>query len=111
MSLTKGIDNIKRLSDPIDVLKDRLSRSNIIKNQKVEYNEIYTKCLASDNFEYINTSDNDTQYKLVLDLLMVNKQGFKIIVPDSMIGLLLSYTHLLGHLGVNKMLTHYVRVD
>ena len=37
---------------------------------------------------------------------MVNKQGFKILVPDSMIGLLLSYTHLLGHLGVNKMLNN-----
>ena len=57
MSLTKGNDNIKQLSDPIDVLKDRLSRANIIKNQKVEFNDIYTKCLASDSFEYVDTSD------------------------------------------------------
>ena len=106
MSLTKGIDNIKQLSDPIDVLKDRLSRANIIKNQKVEFNDIYTKCLASDSFEYVDTSDTDTQYKLVLDLLMVNKQGYKILVPESTIGLLLSYTHLLGHLGVTKMLNN-----
>ena len=106
MSLSKGIDNIKRLSNPIDVLKDQLSRALIIKNQKLEFNKIYTKCLASDNFEYINTSDNDSQYKLVLDLLMINKQGFKILVSESMIGLLLSHTHLLGHLGVNKMINN-----
>ena len=44
------------------------------------------------------------KYKLVSDLLMVNVNFYKILLPPSMIGLLLSFTHLLGHKGVSKMM-------
>ena len=60
----------------------------------------------SDSFEHVDTSDDETRYKLVLDLLMVNKQGYRILVPDSMVRLLLSYNHLLGHLGITKILNN-----
>ena len=66
MSLTKGIDNIKRLSDPIDVLKDRLSRANIIKNQKkkkkVEFNDIYPKCLIVLNMLILQMTKHDISW-------------------------------------------------
>ena len=44
-------------------------------------------------------------YKLTLDLLMVKEnESYKIMVPKNIIGPLLSYTHLLGHQGVTKMI-------
>ena len=65
MSLAKGIDNIKRLSDPIDVLKDRLSRANIIKKQKkkkVEFNDIYPKCLIVLNMLILQMTKHDISW-------------------------------------------------
>jgi hypothetical protein len=66
-------------------------------------------CLASDNAEFDATQlKNPTvpafKYKLVLDLLMIQDGYYKIFVPDSLIGALLSYTHLLGHKGITRML-------
>jgi hypothetical protein len=62
---------------PINILKERLSRSEIIKHQKLEFTNIYEKCIASDEFEYI--PDYDTvdilpsygKFKLVNGLLMI----------------------------------------
>jgi hypothetical protein len=107
MSLNKGIENLKDLTGPLDILKIRLSRENIIKEQRAQFKIIYDKCLASDNYEFVDTKNKETNtYKLMLNLLFINKEGFKILIPDSMIGLLLSYTHLLGHMGVVKMLAN-----
>ncbi len=44
------------------------------------------------------------KYKLVLDLLMIQDGYYKIFIPDSLIGALLSYTHLSGHKGITRML-------
>ena len=44
------------------------------------------------------------KFKLVSDLLMIDKNFYKIFVPPSIIGVLLSYTHLLGHKGLNRMI-------
>ncbi len=44
------------------------------------------------------------KFKLISDLLMIEADFFKIFVPPSLIGTLLSYTHLLGHKGLNRML-------
>jgi hypothetical protein len=105
MSIAHGLDNIKDVLTPLEILKEKLSRSEIIKNQKLEYGDIYTKCLAGKNFEYI-TENSGTQehYKLVSDLLFKNDGFYKILVPPSMIGLLLSHTHLLGHKGIIRMM-------
>ena len=78
-----------------------LARSEIIKFQKKEFENIYLKCLASHDFEH--TEDEKT-YKLVMDLLMVKVEGFKIMIPPTLVGPLLAYTHLLGHKGLQKML-------
>jgi hypothetical protein len=99
-----GINNILDLKEPINILKNRLSRANKIAAQKTENSAIYNNCLASENFEYLDKDSNKT-YALILDLMMV-KEGddYKIFVPQSLIGPLLSYTHLLGHLGITKMM-------
>jgi hypothetical protein len=44
------------------------------------------------------------KYKLVLDLLMIQDGCYKIFIPDSLIEALLSYTHLLGHKEITRML-------
>jgi hypothetical protein len=104
MYSSTGIQNILDLKEPIEILKERLSRSNIIKQQKIEFKEIYEKCLASNDFHYKDPETN-FECKLILDLMMI-KDGddLRIYVPNSLVGPLLSYTHLLGHLGVRKML-------
>jgi hypothetical protein len=104
LSLSKSLDNIKDFTTPVMVLHDRLSRSKIVQKQKSELEDVYTRCMASENFEY--TTENET-YKLVMDLLMIKTNAatsFKIYIPPSMVGLLLAYIHLLGHNGVKKML-------
>ena len=108
LSVNAGLDNVKAISTPLEILREKLSRANIIKAQKTELVEIYTKCLASENFEYVEKSPNKkrdkAQYKLVFNLLMINKGHYRIMVPPSMVGVLLSNTHLLGHQGLTRML-------
>ncbi len=72
--------------------------------QKREFSKIYSQCLASDNFEYLTNEDPPTKYKLINNLLMIEKDFYKIYIPDSMVGLVLSHTHLLGHSGLQRML-------
>jgi len=99
-----GITNIEDLTTPLGILKDRLSRANIIRAQKKEFNSIYTQCLASENFEFEDAKNNKT-YRLILDLLMIkDTDSFKIYIPPNLTGPLLSFTHLLGHQGLVKMI-------
>jgi hypothetical protein len=105
MSISNGLSNVTDVVTPLEVLKERLQRSEIVKRQKMELSEIYTACLAATDFEYVDdNSGTPIRYKLVSDLLMIDKDFYKILIPDSMIGLLLSHTHLLGHKGLNRML-------
>jgi hypothetical protein len=68
-TLTKGINNIQNYTVPIETLKSRLDRINIIKYQKLEFKDIYDKCLISENFSY--TSDDKCEYSLTYDLLTI----------------------------------------
>jgi hypothetical protein len=101
-----GISNLLDLKTPLDILKEKLTRDKIISAQKQELKEFYNKCLKSNLFQYTDKPTNKI-YKLEMDLLMVeDEEEFKIFLPPSLVGPLLSYTHLLGHLGVQKMLTN-----
>ena len=108
LSISNGINNIKETLQPIDILREKLSRKTIIERQKAELSEIYTNCLASENFEYIPKQDPqdpfELKYKLVSDLLFIYKVHYRIYIPPSLIGHLLSYTHLLGHKGTVRMI-------
>mgnify|MGYP003335260423 FL=1 len=100
---TSAQSNLEDYKVPLEILKERLSRAEIIKRQKVELSDIYDQCLASDDFEYEEEASG-TKYKLLMDLLMIdNGRGKQIYIPDSLIGPLLSYTHLLGHQGRDKL--------
>jgi len=69
----------------------------------LEFSKIYESCLAAINFTYTD-SESNTQYKLISDLLMINDNFRKILLPTKLIELLLSFTHLLGHKGIDRML-------
>ena len=108
LAITAGLENVRAVATPLEILREKFSRANIIINQKTELTEIYAKCLASENFEYaevINKKENKVNsYKLIFNLLMINKGHLRIYVPPSMVGILLSLTHLLGHQGLQRML-------
>ena len=108
-SINKGIDNLKEVSSPIEILKEKFSRAKLISEQKKEYSEIYQQCLGSEDFTYASKDKKgrETIYKLVLDLLMIkphNCEEFKIYIPHELLGVLLAYVHLLGHLGTGRMM-------
>ena len=85
------------------ILQNKFSRANLVKEQKSEFSEMYDKCLSAENFEYIPEKSKNT-YKLLTDLLVIEGNDFsKILVPKTLIGPLLSNTHLLGHQGIKKM--------
>jgi len=105
LAINKGLENIKETVTPLEILKEKLTRANIIQKQKQEFSDLYSNCLASENFEYTTEHEkNPVKYKLVSDLLMIDENFYKILMPPSMVGLLLSYTHLLGHKGLTRML-------
>jgi hypothetical protein len=105
LAIQQGLANVTDIITPLDIIKQRLSRSEIIKEQKKEFENIYTSCLGGTDFEFIDEhSLNKTKYKLVNDLLMIYSGFYKIYLPTCMIGLLLSFTHLLGHKGLNRMM-------
>ena len=104
-ALNAAVENIKATVSPLIILQERLERGEFIKNQKKELNAIYKKCLNSKDFTYEDEIDGKTTvYKLESDLMFIKKEDFKIYVPPSMVGLLLSQRHLLGHRGLAKML-------
>ena len=106
LSISKGLENVKEVITPIEILKEKLSRSEIIRNQKQEFSNIYTQCLAAKDFETeCKITDKVFKFKLVSDLLMIYTDFYKIYVPPTMVGMLLSYTHLLGHKGITRMLS------
>ena len=97
----RGLENIESVTKPISILQSRLARSEFVKYQKKEFEDLYLNCLASDNFTFVS---NEKTYRLLNDLLIMANGDFKIMVPPTLIGPLLAYTHLLGHKGLPKML-------
>ncbi len=64
--------------------------------QKNQYGIVRNKCLKEPNFKYTEREGGvpPKTYLLLGDLLMVEEGYEKIVVPNIMVGLLLSYTHL-----------------
>jgi hypothetical protein len=65
LQITAGLDNVKAVVTPLEILRERLSRANIIIRQKKEFSQIYSNRLAGENFEYESTENPPTKYKLV----------------------------------------------
>jgi hypothetical protein len=91
---------------PLNILRERLTRSEFVKNQKNQYGSIHNKCLKEPNFIYTDREGTRPYktYFLLGDLLMIQEEQERTVVPNIMVGLLLSHTHLLGHKGLTRML-------
>jgi hypothetical protein len=94
-SLSRGIENLKETVSPLDVLRQKLSRENLVEAQWLEFSDIYT------NFEF---KEDEKNYKLLDGLLMIIDDYEKILVPPSLVGPLLAHLHLSGHKGLTRML-------
>ncbi len=106
LSVEQGLQNITDFTKPLSVLQSRISREQILNAQMDEFEVLRNNCLKSDNFTYVNESTGN-EFKLIHNLLFIkHKNTFKIYLPKSMIGLLLAFTHLMGHWGVNKTLAN-----
>jgi hypothetical protein len=54
LSINQSLENISDVIAPLDILRERLSRAEITKYQKLKFENIYTACLARENFEYVD---------------------------------------------------------
>jgi hypothetical protein len=111
LSISRALTQVREIISPIDILREKLSRAEIINRQKVEFADIYALCLSSDNFEHVPNEERNEKdvkkgikYKLIMGLLMIHSHHYKIYVPPTLIGPLLSYTHLMGHKGTKRMM-------
>ena len=107
-ALTQGINNLRDTLDPIAILQEKLSRENIILAQKEEFPEIFEGCFESVNFsmEKEGKKKEKLTFKIQSDLILMKteEKDFKILLPNKLIGPLLAYLHLIGHMGTNKMI-------
>ena len=80
LAISRGLENVQETLSPLEILKEKLSRANIIAAQKQEFLRIYEACLASPNFEveYMEFMNTPCKFKLVSDLLMIDKNFYKI---------------------------------
>jgi hypothetical protein len=60
LALNRGIENLKAMITPFRILQDKISREAIVKEQKKQYSDIYSKCLAGDGFIYEQVLKNET---------------------------------------------------
>jgi transposase InsO family protein len=112
MAIQRGIENIKSVTTPLEILKERLSRESLIAAQREEFMEIIKQCQVMKNFQHKpidRDKDDPTSYKLSNGLLMADvgegeKENLKILLPYALIGPMLAHIHLTGHKGINRML-------
>jgi hypothetical protein len=105
MSINRGIQRIQDVHTPLEILQKRLEKPEFVSKQKKEMTDICNACLRAKHFEYtLEEGEKKTKYKLMGDLLMIFKDDYKICVPPSMVGLLLSHHHLIAHKGLTRML-------
>ena len=102
-SLQTVTRNLEKHIKPLAVLEERLSHENILRQQKIEFKDLYSACVTAKDFHFF--SDDESEYKLVNALIVeMTNDGPKILVPPSMLGVLLAYYHLnTGHGGQSKL--------
>jgi hypothetical protein len=84
-----------------------LSRENIIEAQAEEFAEIIEECKNSPGFSIKRQVKNENlTFTLQNDLLLIkiDNENPKINLPSKLIGPLLAYLHLIGHMGTSKMI-------
>jgi len=103
-TLSRTVKNVQKLLLPMDSLQHKISHSNIATEQQKEFKNIIESCLSNESF-FCKQENNE--YKLSNGLLYCKDQDiYKILIPPSLEGVLIAYTHLSqAHAGVAKMST------
>ncbi len=108
-SIERLVKNVDRQLKPISILEERISHSNILKHQRVEFKDLFNHCLASPNFVYKDPINDTRVFRLQHGLILQDTpEGSRILLPEKLQGLFLAYSHLTGgHAGIRKLsLTH-----
>jgi hypothetical protein len=121
LSLTTAIKNVSRQVEPLMLLKRKLCKENIINEQRRQYNGLIQEISALERKKQPLRKGN-LIYVMEWDVLYVshttdgvpeqekqNKANLlrqQILLPDSLVGILLSFVHLQGHYGTEKMLVN-----
>ena len=92
----------KMLLSPITHLKNYISHENIVEDQRVEFKELYTKCLAEKTHSF---TENKITYFLMNNLLFREVDlDAKILLPTKYVNHLVALGHLLcNHSGYKKV--------
>ena len=64
LSISKGLENVTTCTAPVEILKSRLSREEIIKGQRTEYKQILDECLKRENFIYTKEKQQRGRHRL-----------------------------------------------
>ena len=108
--LSASIKNLNDFFHPLIYIKEKLSRENIMETQKEEFKEIIQKCKTSEKFTCETILDKKNYlFNWDQGLLMIigDDSDWQIIVPEKLVGTLLTYTHLQGHSSKQRMLDVY----
>ena len=103
LSFQNSFSNLVSFTKGVEILKTRLSTDKIIRGQKSELKDLYTKTLSSRNMHF----QSKTNLYYIKDGLLFSQlnNNTKIMLPPSMMYLLIGYFHLsLGHVGQKRLL-------
>jgi hypothetical protein len=107
-ALMHGINNLTDIINPITILQNKLSRENILEAQAEEFVEVLEECKNAPKFtiEKLNKKNGKLTFMIQNDLLLIQikSEKQKINLPPKLIGPLLAYLHLIGHMGAVKMI-------
>ena len=103
-ALTKLTQTMTETLKPLNIIQQRMEHENVRMEQKLQFKEEFEQCMMAENFHF---KTDKAEFKIQHGLLYVkHSDEFLVCLPDSLIGLFLSYLHVAyGHCGMNKMIS------
>ena len=101
-AINNVVKHMKKVLDPLEELHAKMSHDNIVKEQEKEFVQIINFLITQPNME---GEKLDQMYKLINGVLYTyEKERLKLVLPQSLEGIFISFTHLAhNHLGAKQM--------
>ena len=101
-SLNASYHDTLKIINPLKSLTNKMTLENIQQELSLEFSDLLQHTTTSPNFTYTSF---DNTYQLISGLLYIErKQGLKILLPKSLEGLFIAFSHLSSaHGGVARM--------
>ena len=108
--ISKSINNMNKVIDPLKHLHDKMSHANIIKEQEKEFPNIINYLITQPDMEAIKAGKT---FKLQDGMLYSYENNLlRVLLPESLEGIFISFTHLAhNHLGVAGMTAALKHLD